>query len=47
MISIDINRCEIKIQAEDKAQKINFQISDFDKKLVEVGGWVEYADSHY
>ncbi len=28
-------------------EEINFSLSDFDRALVDAGGWVEYADSHY
>ena len=26
---------------------VPFVISDFDRGLVEAGGWVDYADTHY
>jgi 3-isopropylmalate/(R)-2-methylmalate dehydratase small subunit len=28
-------------------EEVPFHISDFDRALVEAGGWVEYADTHY
>ena len=28
-------------------EEISFSVSDFDRALVEAGGWVEYADTHY
>jgi 3-isopropylmalate/(R)-2-methylmalate dehydratase small subunit len=46
-ISVNINTCEIVIQASDKTQTIKFEISKFDNALVQTGGWVEYADTHY
>ena len=27
--------------------EVPFNLSDFDRRLVETGGWVEYADTHY
>jgi 3-isopropylmalate/(R)-2-methylmalate dehydratase small subunit len=27
--------------------EVAFEISDFDRALVEAGGWVGYADKHY
>ena len=46
-VSVDIDRCEIAIQTADKTQTIKFEISKFDHALVQTGGWVEYADTHY
>ena len=46
-ISLDIESCEIVIQAGDKIETVNFELSKFDKDLVQTGGWVEYADTHY
>ncbi len=46
-ISVDINRCEIEIRAMEQTKIIKFQISQFDKALVQTGGWVNYADTHY
>jgi len=31
----------------DLELKIPFEISSFDRSLVEAGGWVDYADTHY
>lgn len=44
---VDVNISGTIIQSGDKAQKIGFEISGFDKQLVETGGWVEYADQNY
>jgi hypothetical protein len=35
------------LTAESHSEEISFSISDFEKALVEAGGWVEYADFHY
>ncbi len=46
-ISADIEASEITIQSNDRTKKIKFHISEFDKALIQTGGWVEYADAHY
>jgi len=35
------------IEAGRKKEEIEFKLSDFDRALVEAGGWVEFADRHY
>ena len=35
------------IQAGQKEKEIKFSLPDFDRALIEAGGWVEYADSQY
>jgi len=35
------------IEASGGKEEIEFSLSDFDRALVEAGGWVEYADRHY
>ena len=37
----------IKIAAGDQTEEIQFSVPEFARALVETGGWVEYADSHY
>lgn len=46
-ISVDLNASMIMIQSGDKTKEIKFKISEFDKTLIQTGGWVEYADQHY
>jgi len=46
-ISVDIKASEMIIQSKEQTQKIGFQISEFDRSLIQTGGWVEYADKHY
>ena len=46
-ISVDIEALEIMIQSKDQTKKIEFQISEFDKALIQTDGWVEYADVYY
>lgn len=47
VISVDVKAGKIKVQTGEKAKEIGFEISGFDKELVETGGWVEYADQNY
>jgi 3-isopropylmalate/(R)-2-methylmalate dehydratase small subunit len=35
------------IEAGGGKEEIQFTLSDFDRALIEAGGWVEYADRHY
>ena len=35
------------IKADGLTEEISFKISDFERALVDAGGWVEYADSRY
>ena len=46
-VSVDIEALEIMIQSKDQTKKFDFQISEFDKALIKIGGWVEYADVYY
>jgi hypothetical protein len=41
--------CEQTIVARSQGNEVSssFDISPFDKALVEAGGWVEYADARY
>ncbi|MCP4023266.1 MAG: 3-isopropylmalate dehydratase small subunit [Desulfobacteraceae bacterium] len=46
-VSIDVENGIIHLSSEEKEYNIEFSISDFDKALIKIGGWVEYADLHY
>ena len=46
-ISVDVKTSEITIQSKDQTRKMAFQISEFDRALIQTGGWVEYADKNY
>ena len=45
-ISVDLPNCEIIAKGE-KEVKFSFSMNDFDKKLVETGGWLAYADKNF
>jgi 3-isopropylmalate/(R)-2-methylmalate dehydratase small subunit len=46
-ISADIRTGRLEIQSGSQQEALSFELSGFDKKLIETGGWVEYADQHY
>jgi 3-isopropylmalate/(R)-2-methylmalate dehydratase small subunit len=46
-VETDFGNRRLIIRAEDKEEVIPFDVSDFDRALVEAGGWVDYADVHY
>ncbi len=46
-ISINVETSTIEFESGDQSLTIDFQISEFDKTLIQTGGWLEYADSHY
>ena len=46
-VSVDLASQEVKAEADGKSEAFKFDISQFDKALVEAGGWVEFADSRY
>ena len=46
-IAMDLEASKIMIQSKDQTKKIDFQISEFDRTLIQTGGWVEYADKNY
>jgi 3-isopropylmalate/(R)-2-methylmalate dehydratase small subunit len=46
-IMVDIDASLITIQSAAQMEKIEFQLSEFDRALIQTGGWVEYADSQY
>jgi 3-isopropylmalate/(R)-2-methylmalate dehydratase small subunit len=46
-ISVDLDNQKITATAGGKTESFSFEISPFDKALVQAGGWVEFADSRY
>ncbi len=46
-LETDFDRMVFVFSAGDIKEEVPFSISDFDRTLVEAGGWVDYADSHY
>ena len=46
-IAVDLSGQKITAQAGSRVESFTFEISPFDKALVEAGGWVEFADERY
>ena len=46
-VETDFANNRMIIRAEDEEETIPFAVSEFDRKLVTAGGWVDYADTHY
>ena len=46
-IETDLNNSKLYIKKEGQEEELLFTISDFERALVDAGGWVEYADSKY
>lgn len=47
VIATDLEKSVLKVSADGQQASISFEISDFDRALVEAGGWVGYADKKY
>jgi 3-isopropylmalate/(R)-2-methylmalate dehydratase small subunit len=47
IITSDFEKQVLIIEGSQVKEEISFALSGFDRALVEAGGWVEYADSHY
>jgi 3-isopropylmalate/(R)-2-methylmalate dehydratase small subunit len=46
-IVVDLPGQKLTAKAGGKGETFRFEISPFDKALVEAGGWVEFADARY
>lgn len=46
-IEADVSAGNLVVKGGANDQNIVFELSGFDKKLIETGGWVEYADQQY
>jgi 3-isopropylmalate/(R)-2-methylmalate dehydratase small subunit len=46
-VAVDIEGQEVTAKVNDKKETFTFEISPFDKALVQAGGWVEFADARY
>ena len=48
-VEVDVNVAEQKLTARGngREESFTFEVSPFDKALVDAGGWVEYADARY
>jgi 3-isopropylmalate/(R)-2-methylmalate dehydratase small subunit len=46
-LDTDLKGKTFTFRANDAEKKVSFAISDFERSLVEAGGWLEYADLKY
>ncbi|MCP4747150.1 MAG: 3-isopropylmalate dehydratase small subunit [Desulfobacteraceae bacterium] len=46
-LETDFENSRLIFRADQLDETIAFEISDFDRALVNAGGWVDYADSNY
>jgi len=46
-LTVDTDKGSLCFRAGGKEKIISFTLKDFEKALVEAGGWVEYAAKHY
>ncbi len=46
-VEVNLAAQQVSARCGDQALTFAFEISPFDKALVEAGGWVEYADARY
>lgn len=46
-VAVDLDGQKLTAQAGDQKREFAFEISQFDRALVEAGGWVEFADARY
>ena len=46
-LQVKLQEQQIIARSNDREETFSFDISLFDKALVEAGGWVEYADARY
>jgi len=47
VVETDLKKSQLTIRTGEKKEKIFYSFSDFDRALVEAGGWMEYADLNY
>jgi 3-isopropylmalate/(R)-2-methylmalate dehydratase small subunit len=46
-MTADVARGRITVAGGGRTQEIPFELGEFDRALVEAGGWLEYADKRY
>jgi len=46
-IATDLETGEFTVRSGELVDKISFLISEFDRSLIEAGGWLEFADQRY
>lgn len=46
-VSVDLDNSTLVFESDDVRKSIPFSVGDFDRALIDAGGWVEYADARY
>jgi 3-isopropylmalate/(R)-2-methylmalate dehydratase small subunit len=46
-VEVDLAGQKVVATANGKTEEFSFEVSPFDKALVDAGGWVEFADARY
>jgi 3-isopropylmalate/(R)-2-methylmalate dehydratase small subunit len=46
-LTVDLQTPALTFSANGREQTLPFVLKDFERALVEAGGWVDYANSHY
>ncbi|MBI9099899.1 MAG: 3-isopropylmalate dehydratase small subunit [Spirochaetaceae bacterium] len=47
VVKTDFQNSQFTFTSNGQSMDISFEISSYDKSLVEAGGWVDYADTNY
>ncbi len=47
IVKTDFESSRFVFKTNEKEETISFSISDFDRSLVEAGGWIDFADKKY
>jgi 3-isopropylmalate/(R)-2-methylmalate dehydratase small subunit len=47
VLQVDFENSRLALRADEDCLELPFVVSDFDRKLVQAGGWVDFADTHY
>jgi len=47
IVETDLGKNCFVFKSDDREETVPFTISGFDRKLIDAGGWVEYADVNY
>jgi 3-isopropylmalate/(R)-2-methylmalate dehydratase small subunit len=47
VLTVDIEKTVLSFTGGEKTKSVPFVLKDFEKALVEAGGWLEYAAVHY
>jgi len=46
-VEVHLQEQKVVVRGDGRTETFGFDVSPFDKALVEAGGWVEYADARY